>query len=63
MSRPVQYNNTVKFAGIPEGYMGDGFMATSFEKVVGLNPSPIYPSGIPANFTVLLYCTGRDIYC
>ena len=36
MSRPVQYNNTVKFAGIPEGYMGDGFMATNFEKVVSL---------------------------
>jgi NADH-quinone oxidoreductase subunit B len=36
MSRPVQYNNTVKFAGIPEGYMGEGFMATNFEKVVGL---------------------------
>ena len=36
MSRPVQYNNTVKFDGIPEGYMGEGFMATSLEKVVGL---------------------------
>jgi NADH-quinone oxidoreductase subunit B len=36
MSRPVQYNNTVKFAGIPEGYMGEGFMATNFEKVVSL---------------------------
>ncbi|HRD43691.1 MAG: NADH-quinone oxidoreductase subunit B [Bacteroidetes bacterium] len=36
MERPVQYNNTVKFVGIPEGYMGEGFMATSFEKVVGL---------------------------
>lgn len=36
MERLVQYNNTVKFAGIPEGYMGEGFMATSFEKVVGL---------------------------
>src|ERR1700712_2521681 len=34
--RPVQYNNTVKFAGIPEGYMGEGFMATNFEKVVSL---------------------------
>ena len=32
MSRPVQYNNTVKFQGIPEGYMGEGFMATNFEK-------------------------------
>jgi NADH-quinone oxidoreductase subunit B len=36
MSRPVQYNKTVKFEGIPEGYMGEGFMATNFEKVVGL---------------------------
>jgi NADH-quinone oxidoreductase subunit B len=36
MSRPVQYNTTVKFEGIPEGYMGEGFMATNFEKVVGL---------------------------
>lgn len=36
MSRPVQYNNTTKFEGIPEGYMGEGFMATSLEKVVGL---------------------------
>jgi len=26
MSRPVQYNNHVKFEGIPEGYMGEGFM-------------------------------------
>lgn len=36
MSRPVQYNNTVKFEGIPEGYMGEGYMATKFDKVVGL---------------------------
>ena len=36
MSRPVQFNNTVKFAGIPEGYMGEGFMATNLEKVVSL---------------------------
>lgn len=36
MSRPVQFNNTIKFEGIPEGYMGEGFMATNFEKVVGL---------------------------
>jgi NADH-quinone oxidoreductase subunit B len=34
--RPVQYNNKVKFDGIPEGYMGEGFMATSFDKVIGL---------------------------
>ena len=36
MSRPVQFNNHIKFAGIPEGYMGEGFMATNFEKVVSL---------------------------
>ena len=36
MSRPVQFNNHVKFEGIPEGYMGEGFMATNFEKVVSL---------------------------
>lgn len=36
MSRPVQYNTTVKFEGIPEGYMGEGYMATSLEKVIGL---------------------------
>lgn len=36
MSRPVQYNNHVKFEGVPEGYMGEGFMATNFEKVVSL---------------------------
>ena len=36
MSRPVQYNNTVKFVGIPEGFMGEGYMATNFEKVVSL---------------------------
>lgn len=38
MPRPVQYNTNdkVKMVDIPEGYMGEGFMATSFEKVVGL---------------------------
>ena len=36
MARPVQVNNTVKFAGIPEGYMGEGYMATNLEKVVSL---------------------------
>src|SRR5436853_6672667 len=36
MSSPVQYNTNVKFEGIPEGYMGEGFMATNFEKVVSL---------------------------
>ena len=36
MSRPVQFNNKVKFHGIPEGYMGEGFMATNLEKVVSL---------------------------
>ena len=36
MARPVQYNNKLKMVEAPEGLMGDGFMATSFEKVVGL---------------------------
>ena len=36
MSRPVQYNTTVKFEGIPEGFMGEGFMASNMEKIVGL---------------------------
>jgi NADH-quinone oxidoreductase subunit B len=38
MPRPVQYNTNekVKLVDMPEGYMGEGFMATSFEKVVGL---------------------------
>lgn len=36
MSRPVQYNTNVKMSEIPEGYSGEGFMATSFDKVIGL---------------------------
>ena len=36
MSRPVQYNNYVKFEGIPEGHIGEGYMATNLEKVVSL---------------------------
>ena len=36
MPRPVQYNTNVKIAEMPEGYSGEGFMATSFDKVVGL---------------------------
>lgn len=36
MARPVQYNTKLKMVEAPEGMMGDGFMATSFEKVVGL---------------------------
>src|SRR6187431_2873303 len=36
MSRPVQYNTKLKMVEAPEGMMGDGFMATSFEKVVGM---------------------------
>jgi len=36
MSRPVQYNTNVKLAEMPEGYSGEGFMATSFDKIVGL---------------------------
>ncbi len=38
MPRPVQYNTNdkVKLVDMPEGHMGEGFMATSFDKVVGL---------------------------
>lgn len=36
MGRPVQYNTNVKVAEMPEGYSGEGFMATSFDKIIGL---------------------------
>ncbi len=36
MGRPVQYNTNVKLAEMPEGYSGEGFMATSFDKIIGL---------------------------
>src|SRR6188768_242728 len=36
MACQVQFNNTIKFKDIPEGYMGEGFMATNLEKVVSL---------------------------
>ena len=36
MARPVRFNNTIKELESPEGYMGDGYMATSFDKVIGL---------------------------
>ena len=36
MSRPVQYNTKVKMVEMPEGYSGEGFYSTSFDKVVGL---------------------------
>src|ERR1022692_2059886 len=36
MPRPVQYNTKIKFVEIPAGYSGEGFHATSFDKVVGL---------------------------
>lgn len=36
MGRPVQYNTNVKLAEMPEGYSGEGFMTTSFDKVIGL---------------------------
>jgi NADH-quinone oxidoreductase subunit B len=36
MPRPVQYNTKVKIVEMPEGYSGEGFFATSFDKVVGL---------------------------
>ena len=34
--RPVQFNNTLKVVDAPESYTGEGFMATSFDKVIGL---------------------------
>lgn len=36
MARPVQYNTKVKIVEMPEGYSGEGFFSTSFDKVVGL---------------------------
>src|SRR5678815_3274836 len=36
MARPVQYNSRLKMVEAPEGMMGDGFMATSLDKVVSL---------------------------
>src|SRR5215208_1715901 len=43
MSRPVSYNiyekpleKDISMAEMPEGYMGEGFMATSLNKVIGL---------------------------
>ena len=34
--RPVQYNTKVKLVEAPEGYSGEGFYSTSFDKVVGM---------------------------
>ena len=36
MSRPVRFNNTIKELEAPEGHMGEGYMATSFDKVIGM---------------------------
>ncbi|HUX84041.1 MAG TPA: NADH-quinone oxidoreductase subunit B [Chitinophagaceae bacterium] len=36
MGRPVQYHTKVKVGKVPEGYSGQGFFATSFDKAVGL---------------------------
>ncbi len=36
MPRPVQYNTNVKIVKMPDGYSGEGFFATSLDKVVGL---------------------------
>ena len=38
MPRPVQYNENSKvtLADIPDGYQGEGFMATKFDQVIGL---------------------------
>jgi NADH-quinone oxidoreductase subunit B len=34
--RPVTHNTKVKEVPMPEGYTGEGFFATSFDKVIGL---------------------------
>ncbi len=36
MARPVRFQTQVKELEAPESYMGEGFMATSFEKIVGI---------------------------
>jgi len=36
MGRPVQFNTKVKVGNMPEGYSGEGFFATSLNKVIGL---------------------------
>src|ERR1044071_10207917 len=36
MARPGRVNTKVKEVEAPEGYSGEGFMATSFDKVIGL---------------------------
>ncbi len=36
MPRPVQYNTNVKMVEAPEGYSGEGFFSTTFDKIVGL---------------------------
>lgn len=34
--RPVRFNTKVKMVDMPRGYSGEGFFATSFDKVIGL---------------------------
>lgn len=36
MGRPVHFNTKVKTVEMPEGYSGEGFFTTSFDKVIGL---------------------------
>ncbi|HEY0273383.1 MAG TPA: NADH-quinone oxidoreductase subunit B [Chitinophaga sp.] len=36
MARPVQYNTKIKTVEAPQGYSGEGFFATSFDKVIGM---------------------------
>ncbi len=36
MTRPVRFQTHVKELEAPASYMGEGFMATSFEKIVGM---------------------------
>lgn len=36
MGRPVHFNTKIKTVEMPEGYSGEGFFTTSFDKVIGL---------------------------
>ena len=36
MARPVRFNTAEKEIEMPEGHMGEGFMAMRFDKVIGL---------------------------
>src|ERR1700741_3913847 len=50
MPRPVQYNTNIKMVEMPEGYSGEGFHATSFDKVVGLaRANSLWPLPFPTS--------------